>query len=76
MQHWTHLQNRGQGTGAYQHAIPAADSQPTSRGPEKSNCKGPEGPGSLKHWDRAGESAAGTPRSLVGYGLESWVQYE
>lgn len=42
MQHWTHLQNRGQGTGLTN--IPRL--QPTSRGPEKSmelDCKDPEG---------------------------------
>lgn len=43
MQHWAHLQNRGQGTGAYQHRLYL---QPTSRGPGN-------------HWGRAGESAAG-----------------
>jgi hypothetical protein len=47
MQHGTHLQNRGQGTGAYQHATPAAN-EPW---PRKKKLQGLSG----NHWDQAGE---------------------
>lgn len=73
MQHWTHLQNRGQGTGAYQHAIPAAN-EPW---PRKKHLQGLSG----NHLGPSGRISSQLGRlarllDTCRYGLEACVQYE